>query len=791
MWVGHGSIQYLFNRVDPPSPIESYSFNQDDYSSLAKTVFDQATARAPNPNVPALDTALLESISNWRRILRAETVTDITDDAIATLFNAIIFARAIEDLSRNTNTRTEVPSIHDYTRSHNLGIVEAIAKSLVEHIRSPVSTEFFDRSKLAPFESLSQSMSRSLASSFYGHPAIPYDYDFSVISKHALSRIYERYVSVMQDDDSVQFSMFPSSREEAWNKQLGGIYTPQYIAGFFARYLQSQMSNEQFIRSSVADPACGSGIFLRTVMEQKMHGGEINASEWPIGRDTHLGLSSLLGIDVDENAAAASRLSLALLHLARYGELPDEVPVHVANSIQLFAPESVSQESCFDAVIVNPPFVRTELQSEQMRLDIAKHVEFLAKGKVDSYLAFLVFSIRLLRPGGFGCFVLPQPILTSAALGRLRDWIRDECWIRVVADLSAIRVFKRASVYVVLLIVQRKYVAAHQDPSVGFIHCKRDVGAALEDFLDGRHRRTSSYLIYEAPQASLSRPTWSVGTPEEARLHATLESLSKLNSVAVVKQGIITGLDDVFIVDADEVLADEEWIYRPLLPDRKIGRYALPKDTGKRVLYPFVEGVPISESHLETDFPATWDRLCRNRDRLSNRAPVKRGNIEWWQLAWPRRPEELLAPKIVGPQVALIPRFAIDIQGQWVVSHSPFIRPRHNKDDYETLMLLLAIMNSSITSWYISTNGRRYRGGYSMTSVSLLRRLPIPTLDDAPISLIQHLVDLTGNLVETGSELDRDLVSHLDELVVSELYGLPSDEALIFSGKAVGGTTDA
>ena len=454
-------------------------------------------------------------------------------------------------------------------------------QSLTE-LGAPISESLFNRSSLEVFQRLSKSMCSEIINSFYSHPAVPYDYDFSVISKHALSKIYERYVAVMQLDEPIQFSFFPSEPEEAWNKRLGGIYTPQYIASFFARYLRSQLPPERFVESSILDPACGSGIFLRAVMEQKLstRGNSLDGT-------VNEALQSLWGVDVDENAVAASRLSLALLHLAACGALPKDVPILRDDSLEFFAPGSETYDGTFDAVMMNPPFVRTELQSDVIRRAVARHVGHLARGKLDTYLAFISLSIRALRPGGFGFFVVPQPMLTSDNLAKLRQWVQDQVWIRLIADLSAIRVFD-ANVYVALLIVQRKDDVAFDDPPVSLVRCQRDVGSALEDFLDGRRRNTYSYSMFDAPQASLQRSTWAVQTPDETDLLNRLDAMPKLKDVAVVRQGAITGADEVFIVDVEDVPSGEEPLYQPLLPDRMIGRFSVPVETGRRIFYPYI-----------------------------------------------------------------------------------------------------------------------------------------------------------------------------------------------------------
>ena len=775
IWIDQESVQCFNNRFSPPTTVYREDFDHSDYSALNRRVFDQAVGRARNPNILALDGALLGTITTWKQILRLELDLPAANHAMSALFNAIILARAVEDFDTKLGIQSAITSLLERVKIPSISIGDAIEQLISERTGSKVTPKLFDRSVLKPFDHLSMSSRVRLVEGFYRHDAVPYDYDFSVMSKYALSKLYERYVSVMRDEESVQVPMFPSTHapEEEWNKQLGGVYTPQYIASFFARYLRSRLPQEQFLKSSVADPACGSGVFLRAVMEQKLL-----ASDTPPTETAGPALDSLHGIDIDKNAVAAASLSLALLHLAARGKLPEDLPITQGDSLECFVLPPNSEGS-FDAVMVNPPFVRTERQSDAERIAIDKLTGVTAKGKLDMYSAFLVLSIRALRPGGFGCFVVPQTLLTSDNLKSLRDWIIGETWVHFIADLSAIRIFKQ-NVYVALLIIQRKSTTDHNRPPVSVVRCRRDVGLALDDFLDGiLHRQTSSYLIFNARQESLSRATWSVPVPEEAGLLKKLESMPSLNDVAVVRQGAITGADHVFIVDAHEVPQGEEALYRPFLPERMIGRYALPSETGKRVLYPYVDGASVSASRLEKDFPITWQRLNEHKEELSKRSSSPTDPAEWWRPSRPRSPNDILAPKLVGPRVCLIPRFGIDIIGQWIVSHSLIVRPRPGHQDEESLLILAAVLNSSVAAWFIDLNGRKYRSGYNEVAVSLVRRLPIPEFNQIPAPVMQHVIALARNLAGSFEEFDFASLSSLDDIVLRNLYRLEDEELKI------------
>ncbi|MDE0101183.1 MAG: N-6 DNA methylase [Bryobacterales bacterium] len=782
IWIDQHSIRYIYNRTDPPQEVQATQFSMAGDQALTRRLFDEAIGLAPNPNILSLDGALLDTISTWRKILALELGDSASTESVSSLFNAIILARAIEDLQVRTDRTVNRPSLMETVAKTGMNIPDAIQRLIITRTGSIPPSDLFDRRALSPFERLSWDSQRSLIQAFYRHESVPYQYDFSVMSKHALSKIYERYVAVMQHEESIQFSLFPATHEETWNKQLGGIYTPQYIASFFVRYLQGQLPSHEFLASSVADPACGSGVFLRALMEQKLL-----TSGSDLERNAGLILESLSGVDVDENAVAASRLSLALLYLAACGELPKTLPIEHDDSIVRFAPNSTSQDDQYDAVIANPPFVRTESQPGAVRRAVSTHLETVAKGKLDTYLAFLVFSIRALRPGGYGFFVVPQPLLTSDNLKSLRDWLRHETWVHVIADLSAIRVF-RANVYVALLIVQRKGAGALNEPSVGLIRCQRDVGIALEDYLDGNHRQTSSYFIFKAPQRVLDRQNWSVVTPQESDLLGRLEAMPQLNDLAVVRQGAITGADEVFLVDRDDVPVGEEALYRPLLPDRMIGRFRLPPETGQRILYPYVDGVAITAPQLETDFPQTWKRLRQHMSTLTSRKSVAPDGTDWWRPTRPRPPHEMLVPKIVVPEVSLLPRFGLDLLGHWVVSHSPFVRARTDRQDEDLLLVLAAVLNSSASTWFIDLNARKYREGYNKIGVALLRRMPIPDLTRVHSAQISQVVGLVRQLITPSIELEEAFEDEafwtLDTLVMRDLYGLSDHEIALVRPEA-------
>ena len=75
-------------------------------------------------------------------------------------------------------------------------------------------------------------LATALLMDFYNNRFAPYSYDFSIMSKHALSRIYEHYTALLHVAESAQMTFFARLPEEEWNKRHGSIYTPQFIARY-------------------------------------------------------------------------------------------------------------------------------------------------------------------------------------------------------------------------------------------------------------------------------------------------------------------------------------------------------------------------------------------------------------------------------------------------------------------------------------------------------------------------------------------------------------------------------
>lgn len=706
---------------------------------------------------------------------------EVSNQALSSLFNAIIFARAVEDHSRRLSywhgqERQSEPGILLQmwgSTDPRLTISELFLRAIRQIVGGQnVPSYLIDETELAPFDPLDRETISALLADFYRNKYAPYEYDFSVMSQHALSRIYEHYVSVLRVagvEESPQLTIFPRLPEEVKSKAYGSVYTPQYIARFFAKYLREQMPPVVFKRILATDPACGSGIFLRTLLELQFESLENEITEDRV----ELAFTSVLGLDIDGNACRATVLSLALLHLVLIDSFPDALNVIPADAIRYYQEHPELRES-FDAVVANPPFVSLDVQASSTREHVSHFMAKYASGRIDKYLTFLRIGLELLKPGGYGLFVLPHSFLLAKSAREMRASIIEKCWIRCLADLSAIRVFGDVGSYIILLIFQKKLVGLEAPPAT-VVKCQDSVGSALQDALEGRHIEKAAYSVYDVTQASIAADEWIVSPPTESSLKRKFETLPALRDFLDVHQGFTSGNDEVFIVSSEQVPQGEEELFVPFLPDREMQPYTVPPGTSRYLFYPYVAGQLIDESALRKRFPATWAYLRSNKRQLESRRTVRNGEVAWWRPTRPRKPEHMMRPKIISPHLVLVPRFSLDLQGRYAVSRCPLLYPKDTGAERDLLRYFVAILNSTACFWYIATHSHVYQRGYAMLEVKTLIRTPVPDPARVPLKSLRQLLKLVDKRLSSSGTLALDLERQIDA-TVADLYALSSEE---------------
>lgn len=775
-------ITYVYNRLNNANNvIDEFYFRRDQYEHLRSDAFDKIIGRKPNPNIPSLDDALINTISYWKRSISSELGEQDINESLSNLFNALIFVRAIEDnikrYSNNYSSRRILPwAWNELSSNETAGILEVLNLALQQLGSYTIPGYLIDLSKLDRLNGLSKQSIAYLIGDFYDNRQTSlYKYDFSIISMHALSRIYERYISLLKVENDYQLSLFPSfknlAREEI-NRAFGSVYTPQYIARFFAQYLKQHLTPSEFNKIKIVEPAVGSGMFLRSLLEVKCDPRQETITDQQI----KTAFEDVLGVDVDPNATKATQLSLALLQLVLLNTFPERLNIVTHESIEYFDRNSFLLNS-FDVVVSNPPFIPISSQTETMKERIREYMQELGVGRIDTYLAFLKLGIELIKPGGYGMFVLPHSFLAATSAYKMRQFIYDNCSIRCLVDLSAIEVFGNTGIYVILLIVQKNSENLFLSQYTTIVKCRDFVGKALTAALKDQQHDTDFYSVYDVDREAFERKQWFILPSEEIKLQQKFKRFPAIEEFVEVLQGFVTGDDDIFLFKKSDIPKGEEKIFVPYLKDRSIDAYSFDKEIPTYLFYPFLNGEKIDEDTMIKLFPRTWAYLLKYKERLSSNKSFK--NSIWWKPLRPRIPEKLIRSKIVTPHLTITPKFAIDLKGEYAVSHSPYIIPRNeNVSGDDLLLYFLAILNSTPCYWYISNHSHKYSKGYNMLEVKTLRSTPVPDPSYVSPSTMKRLLDLVKERINTKSFYARDIDKNIDK-IVAELYGLNFEDQIV------------
>lgn len=777
-------IIYMFNRYFPFEISWKENISRNSLSYLSSDAFQKRIQKKPSFNLPVLDNALIKTIEYWKRNLAAELSDEnVGNKELSSLFNAVIFIRAVEDNYRNSLLTSQSGNAENFhilkdCISNIRGdetLVTAIRNALNILEQGNRSQELINFSDLNIFTKLDKYLLIELVDDFYRvKQAKPFEYDFSIMSKHALSRIYEKYTSVLQQVDSPQLSLFPELPVETKERGTGNFYTPHFIARFFARYLRSQVPHYAFKKIKTFEPSVGSGIFLRTLLEYQCDLTQEGLTTELIKQ----AFENFLGIDIDPNACQASTLSLSLLYLALVNQLPLKLNIVNGESVEYFQ-EHAELNSSFDAVISNPPFISLVDQDEATRSRLAKFMGSHAKGKIDYYLAFLKIALEVLKPSGYGLFIVPHNFLISESSSGMRQLLSEQTWIRSIVDLSGLKVFPDADAYVILLIFQKKY-KLDPPPSSLIAQCRSLVSDAFQAVLENKEENTPLYSTFELPQKVFESKQWILLPPVVSQVHHKITVFPKISDFMEINVGIQTGQNKTFLFDKEEIPRKEEVIFKPYLPDRDMVPYTVPSSPSQYILYPYDNGKLISLENIKKEFPKTWSYLITKEEDLRSRSSVSKGQIEWWALERPRV-EYIYSPKIVVPHLLIRPRFSVDLDGEFAVIRSPIVLPKQSLEmSKELLKYFVAVLNSTVCYKFISENASRYGSGYTMLEKRTLSETPVPDPNKVEPRILSELLSLVDiRLKAKGKEIIQ-AEEKIDQ-IISNLYGLTQEDVINYS----------
>lgn len=394
-------------------------------------------------------------------------------------------------------------------------------------------------------------------------------------------------------------------------RALGAYYTPAELAAPLARWAIRSASD------AVLDPSCGDGAFLTRAVDRLL---ELGASPRRLP-------DQVAGVELDPRALAKARGALLSRHPGlRWSRLAEGDFFRRA-------------AGAYDAVIGNPPYVRTQgraPEDKRRALEAARAAGVPLSADASLWAPFVAVAASLVKPGGRLAMVLPREALFVNYARPLLDAL------------------------------ERRFARVELEPVEGawFDGALVKVALLRAEGVDGRQRPRESWL-------------WSRVRDVE-RCRAALESpaLAPMSELVTTLVGVVTG-------DVGFFLTDEALPYR-------VPAAASPSDLpgcALRSSDPLPALLQIPKDYAGGD--AALERyLAAGRARGVDRAYKCRTRTPWYSVRRQLPPPELF----LGYLVKRRPRFAANLAGAHSTNN---VHRLYAKGPLDAVALAAAALNAA------------------------------------------------------------------------------------------------
>lgn len=563
-----------------------------------------------------------------------------------------------------------------------------------------------------------------------------------------------------------------SNRKEI--KQTGATFTPKPLADFLSSRLVSLIDPVQEI--SVLDPACGDGELLLSIADQLTHQGK---------------RFTLTGFDSNNKylSAARSRLRSFQQNSLKFieGDFLDSVNLPIRQiSIDFGIKVAGGDQSLFDVIIANPPYVRTQVLGSEKAQALAR--KFNLKGRVDLYYAFLISMTNSLKERGLLAVITSNRYLSTKSGESIRKFLAENYEVLEVVDLGDTKLFDAA--VLPALLIARKRTNYSVSSTARFVKLYEELNGyqgilkqatSIYDVLytnevgyfqvgQKRFKKTEGALTFGTTKTS----TWELFTEDETEWAAQIDAAAscRIGDIFKVKVGIKTTADRVFISDEWNKLdtdRPEDELLKNLLSQETIRAWQANGNESLKVLYPHYSVNGRKQTISLDKYPKAKTYLLQHESQLRNRKYLIDAGREWFEIWVPHNPAVWAFPKLVFPDISATPRFCFDTKGYVVNGNCYWIAAKTDAEK-RLLLLIQGIANSKLMTKYhdLTFNNRLYSGRRRYLS-QYVERYPLPEPES---ELADRIVDLVSQLNSNEDSTLNDFLEQELEAVVAQAFGV-------------------
>ena len=823
-------------------------------TAILKGSFDRYIESSKNrKGTGEVDKELLALVEQWRldlakNIAKANPGLDThhLNVAVQRIIDRILFLRIAEDrrIERYENLLHAAGKQGVYENLHSL-FIKADEK---------YNAGLFKQESWLDEISVDDKVLASIIKGLY-YPESPYE--FSVLPIEILGSIYERFLGKtirLTQGHQARVEEKPEVRKAGGVYYTPQYIVDYIVRETIGRKVHGKkpkaVENLRFL-----DPACGSGSFLvgaytflldwhcsyyeneanrkSALKNGLIYGVGENTFRLSIQEKQRILLNNIYGVDIDPIAVEVTKLSLYLKLLENeteesrdmlfsYSELkmlPNldkniqcgnsliESDFYKGRQMSLFGDEDMRKVNAFDwreafpgvfksggfdCVIGNPPYVRQETLDNDTKFYYQSHYN-VYHGTADLYTYFIERGIRLLKEEGLYTIIVANKWLRANYGEPLRKWLKEQTILEIV-DFGDLPVFGKVTAYPLILRVEKKCQTGggrQKRQSVKFASATVTTldFRTLDEHLEGKRQWIETETLDDAG--------WQLGNAGEKEL------FDKLMRVGVplkdyvegkVYRGVLTGLNEAFVIDAEtrkRLIEEDERsdeLIKPFLAGRDIKRYAPLEPEKFLILVPkgFTKEKGNNPRWPWKWFQGTYPAIAAHLEPFTEKGKARcdQGDF-WWELRACDYYDAFEQPKIIVPAIANKAQYLWDDKGLYSNDKTTIIPV---EDKY-----LLALLNSKVCDYILKSIASTKRGGYFEYKPMYLWRLPIRQIDetnksecakrDRIVDLVDQMLTAQAARQKAVSDSDKKLhdqrIAILDreiDALVYELYGLTDDE---------------
>lgn len=434
-----------------------------------------------------IDETFLKQMNTWRLEIgkylyqQKEKYRNIhvLNDTVQDFMNQIIFLRICED--------RKLPlykSLYDAVRDKKSP--QTALASVFKEADQRYNSGLFKND--SPIFDLDCDMICGMIESLY-YPKTPYL--FTIIEPGILGKIYESFLAeslVLKEGNIIL-----AHKKEYMYKSV--VSTPVEIVRYMVKKtlepLCVKKTPKEILNLKIADIACGSGVFLEEVYQYLVdyctEWYKINKKEYlltvdngvaklPFADKKEILKNCIYGVDIDIHAVEVCKFSLLLKLLENETGpsvegsrpiLPElEQNIKCGNSLVTYddmeawnitpedfiktAPfdwQELNEGKKFDALIGNPPYVKTEdIKKIHTKTETAIYKKYKSAYKqYDKYYLFMEKALERIKENGLVCYIVPNKFLHTESAEKLRLMIKEN--IIRLDDFGAVQLFRDKTIY--------------------------------------------------------------------------------------------------------------------------------------------------------------------------------------------------------------------------------------------------------------------------------------------------------------------------------------------------------